>query len=102
MQHEVDERTDYEVVGSSLSGVALGNVGAKGDILQRLIIVVTNAIASQVQLQDGSLTAQTILPNNVGGGVGVYVREFGTRSTDGAWKVSTAGSVSVIGVGRFT
>lgn len=93
---------DYETVAASQSDQVLGNTGALGDFLHRLICVVATAATAQVQINDGAGSAITVLPNSPGGGVGTYSIELNITSTGGAWKVTTGAGVSVIAVGRFT
>lgn len=92
----------YETVAVSQANQALGATGAAGDYLEALICVVATAATSQVQLKDGSNTAFTVLPNAVGAGIGTYYLPFGLISTSGAWQVTTAAGVTVIGTGDFT
>lgn len=92
---------DYETVAAGQTDQALGVTGAAGDFLHRLLCIVTTAATSQVQIKDGSGAAITVLPNNVGGGVGTYPLEFNIRSTNGAWKITTAAGVAVVAAGRF-
>jgi hypothetical protein len=42
------------------------------------------------------------LPNNVGGGVGVYNIELNVVSANGAWKITTGAGVEVMAVGIFS
>lgn len=93
---------DYETVAAGQSDQVLGQTGAAGDWLQRLICVVATAATAQVQIKDGSGSLITVLPNSPGGGVGTYVIELGLKSLSGGWKVTTGAGVSVIGVGDFT
>lgn len=93
---------DYEDVAASQSAQVLGAAGAIGDLLERLICVVSTAATAQVQLTDGSGAAFTIFPNSPGGGIGTYVIRVGARSMGGAWKVTTAAGVAVRAVGRFS
>lgn len=92
---------DYEAVAASQNNQAMGVAGAIGDVLQRLICVVTTAATAQVQIKDGSGTAITVLPNSPGGGVGTYVIELGVVSLSGAWQITTAAGVAVLAVGSF-
>jgi len=94
--------SQYETVAASQTDQALGATGATGDYLESLICVVATAATSQVQIKDGAGSAITILPNAVGAGVGTYILPVGLISLAGAWKVTTAAGVSVIGTGRFT
>jgi hypothetical protein len=92
----------YETVAASQTDQVLGAAGSKGDYLERLICVVATAATAQTQIQDGSGTEITVLPNSPGGGVGTYVIEIGAYSLNGAWSVTTGAGVSVIAVGKFS
>ncbi len=94
--------SQYEAVAASQTTQTLGPTGAVGDYLECLTCVVATAATSQVQIKDGANTAITVLPNAVGAGVGTYTIPLGLISTNGAWQVTTAAGVSVIGSGRFT
>lgn len=97
--------TDYETVAAGQSDQILGPVGAKGDILERLIITVGTAASAAVSIKDGDGSAIPILPNSPGGGVGVYVVHVGARAraaTTPGWKVTTGAGSTVLAVGRFT
>ena len=94
--------TEYETVAASASDQTLGATGATGDYLERLICVVATAATSQVQIKDGAGSAITVLPDNVGAGIGTYTVELGLTSLAGAWKVTTGAGVSVIAAGDFT
>lgn len=93
---------DYETVAASQTDQVLGATGNTGDWLEHLICVVATAATAQVQIQDGSGTEITVLPNSPGGGVGTYVIPIQAKSTGGPWKVTTGAGVSVIAVGSFT
>jgi hypothetical protein len=93
---------EYETVAASQTDQALGATGAAGDYLEGLLCVVATAATSQVQIKDGAGSAITVLPNAVGAGIGSYYVPLGLTSTSGAWKVTTAAGVSVIGMGDFT
>ena len=95
----------YEHVAVSQTAQVLGTTGAVGDYLHRLICTVSTAATSVVQIVDGTGTGiltHTILPNAVGGGIGVYNIELNTVSANGAWKVTTGAGVEVMAVGIFT
>lgn len=98
----VSRSGEYETVAASQTDQALGATGAAGDFLEGLICVVATAATSQVQIKDGAGSAITVLPNNVGGGVGTYPVPLGLTSLAGAWKITTAAGVSVIATGNFT
>ena len=95
----------YEHVTVSQTAQVLGTTGAVGDYLHRLICTVSTAATSVVQIIDGTGTGvltHTILPNSVGGGIGVYNIELNIVSANGAWKVTTGAGVEVMAVGIFT
>ena len=95
----------YEHVAASQTAQVLGGTGAAGDYLHRLICTVSTAATSLVQVVDGTgagILTHTVLPNNVGGGVGVYNIEFNAVSANGAWKVTTGAGVEVMAVGIFS
>ena len=95
----------YEHVAASSSAQVLGGTGAVGDYLHRLVCTVSTAATSLVQIVDGTGTGiltHTVLPNAVGGGIGVYNIELNAVSANGAWKVTTGAGVEVMAVGIFT
>lgn len=94
----------YDFVDVGMTDQVLGSLGAAGDLIHTLVCTVSAAATSQVQLKDGSGgTARTLLPNNVGGGVGVYTIPLNVVSANaGGWRVSTGTGVTVFAVGRFT
>lgn len=98
----VDGDDEYELVAASQTNQILGTVGAAGDFLGKLIVVVTAAATAQVQIRDGSETAITVFPNAPGGGVGTYVIPLGLRSRSGAWQITTGAGVSVLPTGVFS
>jgi hypothetical protein len=93
---------EYETVAASQTDQVMGATGAAGDYLEGVLCVVATAATSQVQIKDGAGSAITVLPNAVGPGVGTYYVPLGLTSTSGAWKITTAAGVSVIGIGDFT
>lgn len=94
--------SEYETVAASQTNQTIGATGAAGDLLELVVCIVSTAATSQVQIKDGSGTAITILPNNVGGGIGTYVIPLGLRSVNGAWQITTAAGVAVLATGDFT
>ncbi len=95
-------RYQYETVAASQTDQALGGTGAAGDYLHRLIIVVATAATAAVDIQDGTDTAISVLPNSPGGGVGVYNVEINAISRTGAWQVTTGAGSTVIAIGIFS
>lgn len=94
-------RYQYEHVAVSQTAHVLGGTGAIGDYLDKLICTVSTAATSSVAVLDGS-TSHTILPNNVGGGLGVYVIPMGAISRNGPWKITTGAGVEVLALGIFS
>lgn len=94
----------YKTVAISQTDAVLGNIGAAGDYLERLIIVVNTAATAQVSIKDGSSgTPIIVFPNSPGGGVGTYVVHLGLRATGaGGWRVTTLAGATVIATGNFT
>jgi hypothetical protein len=72
-----------------------------GDNLERLIVTVNTAATAIVQVQDGADTAITIMPNNPGGGVGVYPITMDMISKSGKWTIIVGAGSTVVAVGRF-
>jgi len=95
-------RYQYEHVAVSQTAQVLGGTGATGDYLDRLVCTVSTAATSSVIILDNTGFTHTVLPNNVGGGVGVYVIHLGMISRNGPWKVTTAAGVEVLAVGIFS
>lgn len=90
----------YVTVAVSKTDQWLG--GKSGDHLDRLICVVGTAASSSVSLKDGSGGSVSVLPANVGGGVGTYVVEVNAPSQSGPWRITTGAGVTVVAVGDFT
>jgi hypothetical protein len=98
-------RYQYEHIAASSSAQVLGTTGAIGDYIHRLVITVATAATSLVQVVDGTgagILTHTILPNNVGGGVGVYNVELNAVSQNGAWKITTGAGAEVMAMGIFS
>ena len=92
----------YETVAASQTNQVLGSTGAAGDYLHKLICVVATAATSAVTIGDGAAASVSVLPNNVGGGIGTYPITVNMVSGTGDWRITTGAGVSVIAVGRFT
>jgi hypothetical protein len=93
--------TQYETVAAGQTDQVLGVTGGSGDYLDGLLCVVATAATSTVQIQDGGGTEITVLPANVGGGVGSYYVPIKAVSLAGSWRVTTGAGVSVFATGRF-
>ncbi len=98
----MNRHTDYELVAKSQTTQALGPTGAKGDVLERLIIVPETLGAGTVAIKDGSGTAINVFVAGTLADLSTIVIHVGARSTDGAWQVTTGDNVHVIAVGRFS
>ena len=91
----------YETVAASQTGQVLGASGAAGDLLARLVLVVTTAATAAVSILDGATSIQ-VFPNSPGGGIGTYTIPLDLVSVNGAWSITTGAGVAVIAVGRFS
>ena len=91
----------YETVAASQTGQVLGASGAAGDLLARLVLVVTTAATAAVSILDGATSIQ-VFPNSPGGGIGTYTIPLDLVSANGAWSITTSAGVAVIAVGRFS
>ena len=67
----VEQQMDYETVAASQTGQVLGASGAAGDLLARLVLVVTTAATAAVSILDGATSIQ-VFPNSPCGGIGTY------------------------------
>lgn len=94
---------EYETVAVSQTDQVLGTSGARGDLLDRLIITVSTAATSTVSIKDGAAGSSIpILAANAG--IGVYTVFLGIRAgtlANGGWRVTTGAGASVVAVGRF-
>lgn len=97
-------RSDYETVAASQTTQALGPVGAKGDILDILLIIPATTSPGAVSIKDGSDTAITVFTGGVSsvGSLTPIPIAIGARSRTGAWQVTTGASVSCVAIGRFS
>lgn len=91
----------YETVAVSQTDQVMGATGASGDLLQRVLVMVSTAGANGTcSIKDGAGSAISIVPASTA--IGVYVVELGVKSTSGAWKLTTGSAATAIGIGRFT
>lgn len=96
-------KTDYETVAAGQTAQVIGQTGAKGDLLERVILIPATVSPGVVTLLDDA----TSIPLFVGGAnsfadlkpISIEVR---ARSKNGAWKITTGANISVIAVGQFT
>lgn len=102
MAETMPARTDYEAVAASQTDQVLGPVGKAGDVLERIIATCAGAgVTNTVSIKDGAGSSIPLIPANAP--AGVYSIQIGARAAGvGGWSVTTAATVTVIGVGRFT
>lgn len=97
--------TDYEVVAASQTNQKLGPVGARGDVIKRLIIVPETTGAGTVAIRDGTGSAAAYNSNVLVSGtlsdLSPIILDLDARSVSGEWSVTTGANVHVIAVGRF-
>jgi len=91
--------TTYETVAASQTAQVLGQSGAVGDTIIRLIVTVNTAATSTVTILDNS-TSIAIMPAVTP--VGVYSIDLGVQSVSGPWKVTTGAGATVLAVGNFS
>jgi hypothetical protein len=91
--------TTYETVAASQTATVLGQSGAVGDLLARVIVTVNTTATSTVTLLDGS-TSIPLMPATTS--AGVYSINIEAQSVSGPWKVTTGAGVTVIAVGNFS
>lgn len=96
--------SDYEAVAASQTDQILGPTGAKGDVLQYLIVQVGTAGVNGVcSIKDGNGSAIPIVPSTTP--IGVYTIPIGARcvnATTPGWKVTTGSAATALAVGRFS
>ena len=97
-----ENAVQYETVAASQTAQVLGNSGAIGDYISRLIIIPASVSPGVVALLDNA-TSINILPGGASSLTELkpIVVEIGARSVSGAWKITTGANVSVIAVGYF-
>ena len=91
--------TTYETVAASQTAQVLGQSGAVGDTIIRLIVTVNTALTSTVTILDNA-TSIAIMPATTA--VGVYSIDLGVQSVSGPWKVTTGAGATVVAVGNFS
>ena len=91
--------TTYEYVAPSTTAQVMGNTGAIGDTLVRVVATVSTSATSTLTITDGS-TAYTLVPATTP--VGVYSLTIEAQSLNGAWKVTTGAGVSALVIGNFS
>lgn len=98
------EQFPYKTVAASQTDSVLGANGAAGDFLDGVLVIPAAAACGVVTIKDGT-TAIVSFP---GGGttavkdLAPFYIPINTRSVNGAWKITTGASVSVLATGLFT
>lgn len=91
----------YETVAASQTGQVLGTAGAKGDIIQRIVVNVITAASATLTIIDGSTSivvatgGATVIP-------GSYSLELGVASQTGAWSITTGAGCTALCIGIFS
>lgn len=96
--------SEKETVAASQTDQVLGATGATGDYLSGLLIVPATTSPGAVSIKDGGGAAITVFAGGAGS-VGFLVPFFVpvlSKSTAGAWSVTTGANVSVFATGNFT
>lgn len=101
--HVTPQAMTYETVAAEQTAQPLGQAGATGDYIKRIIIVPAALTTGVVTLLDNA-TSINILPGGASSLTELkpIVVDLEMFSVSGAWKITTGVSVSVIAVGVFT
>ena len=91
--------TTYEYVAPSTTAQVMGNLGAKGDTLVRIVATVLTSATSNLTIIDGS-TSIPLIPATAA--VGVYSLTVEAQSINGAWSITTGAGVSAVVIGNFS
>ena len=94
---------NYKAVAASQTNAIVGTSGAVGDFIDRLIIFPASVSPGAVTLTDGT-TAIASFPGGTASlsTLAPIVVPVGAHSVNGAWKITTGASVSVLAVGKLT
>ena len=91
--------TTYEYVAPSTTAQVMGNLGAKGDMLVRVVATVLTSATSNLNIIDGS-TSIPLIP--AAAAVGVYSLTVEAQSLNAGWSITTGAGVSAVVVGNFS
>ena len=102
----VSAAVHYKDVAASQTAAVLGSVGAsdaraKGDYIERIIIVPETTGAGTIALLDGTVSRNIFVAGTLSD-LSPIVIPLGIRSINGAWNITTGANVHVIAVGSFT
>lgn len=94
----------YETVAASTGPQTLGGSGAVGDYISHVVLIPSGLSPGPVTLTDGDGTPMTIF---AGGSESLsnyisFAIALGMNSRNGAWKLTTGGSITAICVGKFS
>lgn len=82
---------------------ATAGVGAKGDILETLLIVPASLSPGAVAILDGATSINVFAGGTASvGDLKPFLVVVGARSINGPWAVTTGANVSVVALGRLT
>lgn len=95
--------SEYETVAASQTAQTLGATGATGDYISGILVVPATTSPGNVLLLDNatSITVFAGGASSVSNLVPFFI-PLGMISVSGAWKITTGGNVSCIGIGNFT
>jgi len=103
MENPVPHTYSYSTVAVSQTDQLLGNVGAVGDLLERLIISVATPATSTCSIKDGNGSAIVIMAATVlAGTYTVELRMRARATTTPGWRITTGAGCTAIAVGKFT
>lgn len=95
---------EWETIAAAQTTQSMGATGAAGDYLEAVLIVPATTSPGNVLIRDGAGSDITIFTggsSSITDLAPIYV-PLGIISLNGAWKITTGGSVSAIGIGNFT
>ncbi len=99
----IDGRTTYEIVIAGQTTQTIGDVGSKGNVLERVIIIPTSTSPGIVAIKDGANTAIQIFDGGANSVLDLkpIVVPLGIKSISGAWQITTGLNVRALAVGEF-
>lgn len=91
----------YASVAASQTSAILGSTGATGDFLDGFVVNPGSTTPGNVTIIDSTTTVATYAFGTVADTRPFFV-PWGALSANGAWKVTTGSSVSIVAFGNFT